>query len=83
MENQNINQEQNQPQGWKDVRLTVDMPVAALVHFLNILNQRLASVEDNLLVELPDGKRVSITEVYRIQAEEERKAQEQNQQKGE
>ena len=32
-------QEQKQPQGWRDVVITPDMPLAALVQFFNILNQ--------------------------------------------
>ena len=81
MENQNLN---NQPQGWKDVVITPDMPLTALVQFFNVLNQRLCTIEDNLLVEMPNGEKLSITELYRIQAEEEQKAQqEQEQPKGE
>jgi hypothetical protein len=82
MENQNINQEQpNQPQGWKDVVITPDMPLGAIVQFFNILNQRLCTIEDNLLVEMPTGEKLSITQVYALQDEAER--QEQNQQQGE
>jgi hypothetical protein len=81
MENQNQNVNQ-QPQGWKDVNIVPDMPLTAIVHFLNILNQRLCNVEDNLKVEMPTGEQLSISEVYRIQAEQEQQAQ-QNQQKGE
>jgi hypothetical protein len=82
MENQNINQEQpNQPQGWKDVVITPDMSLGAIVQFLNILNQRLCTIEDNLLVEMPTGEKLSITQVYALQAEAER--QEQNQAQGE
>lgn len=77
MENQNqkVNQ---QPQGWKDVNITPDMPLAAIVHFLNILNQRLCNIEDNLVVTQPDGTQMSLTQIYAAQAEqEEEKAQEQ------
>ena len=81
MENQNLNQEQRQPQGWRDVTITPDMPLAAIVHFFNILNQRLCTVEDNTIVEMPTGEKLNITEIYRIQAEQELKqAQEQAQQ---
>lgn len=83
MENQNVNQtqEQKQPQGWKDVVITPDMPLGAIVQFFNILNQRLCTIEDNLLVEMPTGEKLSITQVYALQAEAER--QEQNQPQGE
>lgn len=86
MENQNVNQtqEQKQPQGWRDVVITPDMPLAAIVQFFNVLNQRLCTIEDNLKVEMPTGEQLSISEVYRIQAEQEQQAQEkQTEEKGE
>ena len=86
MENQNVNQtqEQKQPQGWKDVVITPDMPLAAIVQFLNVLNQRLCTIEDNLMVEMPTGEKISITKAYQLQAEAEQKAQEkQTEEKGE
>ena len=86
MENQNLNnqpQEQNQPQGWRDVVITQEMPLAAIVQFFNVLNQRLCTIEDNLKVEMPTGEQLSISEVYRIQAEQEQKAQEEQENKGE
>lgn len=86
MENQNVNQtqEQKQPQGWRDVVITPDMPLTAIVQFFNVLNQRLCTIEDNLKVEMPTGEQLSISEVYRIQAEQEQQAQEkQTEEKGE
>ena len=84
MENQNLNnqpQEQRQPQGWRDVVITPDMPLAALVQFFNILNQRLCTIEDNTFVEMPTEEKLSITQIYALQAEEEQKQQQE--QKGE
>ena len=75
MENQekNVNQPQEQTekkvQGWKDVVITPDMPLTAIVQFLNVLNQRLCT-EDNLNIEMQNGEKLSITEIYRIQAEQ-------------
>lgn len=79
MENQNINQEQtqNQPQGWRDVMITPDMPLTAIVQFLNVLNQRLCGIEDTVVVALPTGEEVSITKAYELQAEMERQQAEQ------
>ena len=76
MENQekNVNQPEEQTekkvQGWKDVVITPDMPLTAIVQFLNVLNQRLCTIEDNLNVEMQNGEKLSITEIYRIQAEQ-------------
>lgn len=76
--------EKNTPQGWKDVVITPDMPLGAIVQFFNILNQRLCTIEDNLKVEMPTGEQLSISEVYRIQAEQEQQAQEkQTEERGE
>ena len=72
MENQNLNnqpQEQREPQGWKDVVITPDMPLGAIVQFFNILNQRLCNIENNLMVTQPDGTQMSLTEVYALQAQ--------------
>ena len=72
MENQNLNnqpQEQKEPQGWKDVVITPDMPLGAIVQFFNILNQRLCNIEDNLMVTQPDGTQMSLTQVYALQAQ--------------
>ena len=59
--------EEKRIQGWKDVQITPEMPLGAIVHFANILNQRLVAVEDILKV---DGK--TLTEIYAEQAEKER-----------
>lgn len=75
--------EKNTPQGWKDVVITPDMPLAAMVQFFNVLNQRLCTIEDNTIVEMPNGEKLSITQIYALQAEAEQKAQEQTQEKGE
>ena len=81
MENQNINQqEQKQPQGWRDVNITPDMPLTALVQFFNVLNQRLCALEDSTFIEMPTGGKVSISDLYRLQAENEQKAQAEAQQ---
>lgn len=91
MENQekNVNQSEEQTekkvQGWKDVVITPDMPLTAIVQFLNVLNQRLCTIEDNLNIEMQNGEKLSITEIYRIQAEqaEQEKNKEDKEQKGE
>ena len=91
MENQekNVNQPQEQAekkvQGWKDVVITPDMPLTAIVQFLNVLNQRLCTIEDNLTIEMQNGEKLSITEIYRIQAEQEKNKEnkEDKEQKGE
>lgn len=67
--------------GWKDVQITPDMPVNVIINFLNILNQRLCAVENLTSTIGPDGKMISLTDLYAIQAAEEakRQAEQQNQ----
>lgn len=73
MENQN--QTPQVPQGWKDVTIVPDMPLTAMIQFLNILNQRLCTVEDNTFIKDDQGNMISLTKLYAIQAEEEMRAQ--------
>ena len=83
MENQNLNNQpqEQQPQGWKDVVITPDMPLAAMVQFFNVLNQRLCTIEDNTFVEMANGEKLSITQIYMLQAQEEQKVQEEQDKK--
>lgn len=78
--------EEKKIQSWKDVQLTPDMPVSVLVNFLNVLNQRLAAVEDQVVVDFEGAKR-TLSEVYAIQSEREAEAiakqQAEEQKKGE
>ena len=68
--NQNV-----QPQGWKDVQITPDMALSMIVGFMNVLNQRLATVENIVSVPIDDGKMVSLTDYYAEQAAAEMAAQ--------
>lgn len=70
---QEVNSEEKEPQGWKDVRITESMPLGAAINFLNVLNQRLAVVEDNITIKMENNgddkvenpvKEVSLTEFY-------------------
>ena len=72
--------EQKKIQGWRDVQLTLDMPLPVLINFLNVLNQRLATIEDQVVVDF-EGSKKTLTEVYQIQSEREaaEMAQEQEQ----
>lgn len=65
-----LNDEVKEPQGWKDVRITESMPLGAAINFLNVLNQRLAVVEDNITIKTETGdaanpvKEISLTDFY-------------------
>ena len=69
------NTENKVPQGWRDVQIVPDMPLSALVNFLNVLNQRLCSLEDIVTVQGEDGQPISLTDLYALQAEATMKAQ--------
>ena len=72
MENQN---QKPQIQGWADVQIVPDMPLSALIQFLNILNGRLCAVENETFVKDDQGNMISLTKFYALQAEEEMKTQ--------
>ena len=78
MENVN-NQEQEQTQGWKDVNINSNMSLDMLVNFLNILNQRLVTVENFVTIPDQNGKMISITDFYEQQAQQAQEAQAQEQ----
>lgn len=77
------NTENKVPQGWRDVQIVPDMPLSALVNFLNVLNQRLCALEDIVTVPGEDGKAISLTDLYALQAEVAMKAQAEAAEKGE
>ena len=78
MENVN-NQEQEQAQGWGDVQINSNMSLDMLVNFLNILNQRLVTVENFVTIPDQKGKMISITDFYQQQAQQAQEAQAQEQ----
>ena len=78
MENVN-NQEQEQTQGWGDVQINSNMSLDMLVNFLNILNQRLVTVENFVTIPDQKGKVISITDFYQQQAQQAQEAQAQEQ----
>ena len=76
----------NVPQGWKDIFVHPDMSLSLILNFINGLNQRLAHIEDVILVDDPENKdnKVTFTELYKREAEAQAKKQPQPQQpKGE
>ena len=66
--------DEEKTQGWADVIITPDMPLSVLVNFLNVLNQRLVTIENETVVDF-EGSKKTLTEIYRIQAEREMEAQ--------
>ena len=71
------------PQGWKDVTIVPDMPLSAMVQFLNILNQRLCTVEDNTFIKDDQGNMISLTKMYALEAQAEMEAQARSQEEQE
>ena len=66
--------DEKKSQGWADVIITPDMPLSVLVNFMNVLNQRLVTIEDQTVIDF-EGSTKTLTEIYRIQAEREMEAQ--------
>lgn len=81
-------EEMQEIQGWKDVQISPDMPLSVIVNFFNVLNQRLCAIENVVTVAGPEGKMISLTDLYALQTEEakkeaEEKAKQQQESKGE
>lgn len=74
MEQNQQQQQQPQIQGWQDVQISPELPLSALIQFLNVLNQRLVAVENNTTIKNDDGKYVSLTDLYAQQAQAELEA---------
>jgi hypothetical protein len=62
-------QKENYVPGWKDARITVEMPLHMIVDFLNILNNRLCFLEDSIRLADNEGNTMSVTEFYAMQAQ--------------
>ena len=69
-------EEMQEIQGWKDVQITPDMPLSVIVNFFNVLNQRLCAIENVVTVAGPEGKMISLTDLYALQTEEAKKSAE-------
>lgn len=54
--------------GWKDIQLTPNESAATLIDFLNILNQRLATIENLMVIPDESGKMISLTDLYERQS---------------
>ncbi len=64
--------EEQELRGWADVQITPDMPFSVLINFMNVINQRLVAIEN--ITQIPyENRMITLTELYRIQAEEEAK----------
>lgn len=65
--------EQNQnvqtPQSWAEVTINSNLSVNAVIDFLNVLNQRLSTLENIVTVPDENGEHHSITEIYRAQTQ--------------
>ena len=55
--------------GFPDFKSPIICLAKSVLEFFNVLNQRLATVEDNVFIKEPDGSMVSLTKHYQIQSE--------------
>ena len=59
---------------WKDVQIVPELPLITIMNFLNVLNQRLVTLENVVVIPDGKGKMINVTDYYAMQAEEELKA---------
>ena len=78
MENENANQ--HKPT-WRDAYITQDLSLKNIVHFFNILNERLCNLERLIKVQTESGETITLEDYYaqQMQIEEDDK----NNQQGE
>jgi hypothetical protein len=72
MENKTKEEKMQEPKfdGWRSAQIDENLPIAGLVQFLNILNQRLILVEDALTMQDGD-ERITLSEYWvRVQKQE-------------
>lgn len=73
---ENTNQNQQLEMSWRNAQISGELPLNALIQFLNILNERLCTVEDATLVTVDEqGTQMSLTEVYIAQAQADMQAE--------
>ena len=56
---------------WRSIQITTDYPLNVIVQYINTLNSRLCTVEDNITVP-KDNRMVTLTDLYIEQAKAER-----------
>ena len=71
MENENANANQRKPT-WRDAYITQDMSLKNIVHFFNILNERLCNLERIVRVQTESGETITLEDYYaqQMQVEE-------------
>lgn len=46
----------NEVKSWRDIVITPEMPVGLVLDFINVLNQRLADIEDSITKQTADNQ---------------------------
>ena len=74
MENENANANQHKPT-WRDAYITSDMNLNNIIHFFNILNERLCNIERLIKVPTESGETITLEDYYaqQMQVEEDDK----------
>lgn len=79
MENENVNTNTNANQNnqehkptWRDAYITSDMNLNNIIHFFNILNERLCNIERLIKVPTESGEVITLEEFYAQQMQTEK-----------
>ena len=56
---------------WRSIQITTDYPLNVIIQYINTINSRLCTVEDNITVP-KDNRMVTLTDLYIEQARAER-----------
>lgn len=61
-------EQNNEIRSWRDIQVDMSSPLGMMMDLINILNQRLAAVEDQVMITTEDGEKINFTELYHRQA---------------
>lgn len=76
-------EQNNEIRSWKDIQVDMSSPIGMMIDLINILNQRLAAVEDQVMITDENGEKISFTELYHRQALAQLEAQKESAQESE
>ena len=69
------NMEKGSLGAWNQVVISPDLPLIAIVDFLNIINQRIANIENIICIPDEQGISHSLTELYQKKEQEVKETQ--------
>lgn len=67
----NVNENKGDDLSWRSIQITTDYPLNVIIQYINTINSRLCTIEDNITVPR-DNRMITLTDLYVEQARAER-----------